>query len=70
MIEIQCRTCTRNPFSRTIEKGYEHKQQGTRYGADVTYRLVPFKEDDTTAFVPSSEVIASMVELDGGDDIG
>ena len=34
------------------------------------YRLVPLEQDHTTALVASCEVVARLVEFDGGDDVG
>ncbi len=33
-------------------------------------RFVPLEQDDSATFVASGEVVASLVELDGGDYVG
>ena len=37
---------------------------------EITYPLVALKKDHTPAFVPGSEVVSGMIELDCRDDVG
>lgn len=48
-----------------LVKTLARMRRGTRLEKIRSYRLVPLKQNNPTAFVTSRQVVASMIELDG-----
>ena len=78
LISPLCRTCTRIPFSidaqemlKTITFPFSERAPTLILLIALgSHRFIPLKEDNSSTFITSRQVITSVIELHSGDDVG